>query len=357
MKKIFINYSWKHDTENAKKVYTALTSFPDKFEVWMDKESMEGGLQWRPAIRKAIREADFFIAILSPESVKKRGVSNMELYEAIDVLKEFPPDQIYLVPARVNNCTSPFELLAKLNYVDLFPVWDIGMEKLMKTLDISISLKKDCLHVLSPNGNKNAYHYRVGLVDLDLGMANLEEVVNQLNNIQTYFLFTLPDMDPLKRKTQIIAGIKNFNVSKVTNAYIKKNLHLDTDLIACLTKYPLAFEENEYILANYFSGSSDYDERFMFISSDQLSEFSNTANTKFEEGLIYMLTGQLIYYFTKTEFHDEIRGCVLDFCEIRSNIVKGFKKRQLCTSCDNNFPNGDLKTAINLLLKWKYINL
>jgi len=356
MKKIFISYSWKHDTVNAEKVYAAVTSFPGKFNVWMDKESLEGGLEWRPAIIKAIRQAKYFIAILSPGSVKKIGVTNAELYEAIDVLKQYPPNKIYLVPTRIKNCTSPFEQLAKLNYVDLFPDWDQGMEKLIKTLDKTINFKSPSRSSKQkPAKTLKRIPDKIGLVDLDIKISNLPKVVSQLNRIQKYFLFTIPDMKPIRNKTEIIDDVKNFNVSKVSKSYIKNNLHLDTDFIACFIQYPLAFEEDHKLLYNYFSGPSDYDERFMFISSDQLEQFSKNAGRKFEEGLIYMLVGQLIYYFTKTEFHDQIRGCIMDFCETRSDIVRGFKKRKLCASCNKNFPEGELKEAINTLLNWKYV--
>ncbi len=61
MKKVFINYSWQHDSKNAEQLYAMLSEYK-AFNVWMDKQSMQGGLQWRPAIRKAIRESDFFIS-------------------------------------------------------------------------------------------------------------------------------------------------------------------------------------------------------------------------------------------------------------------------------------------------------
>src|ERR1700741_5145627 len=210
MKKIFINYSWKHDTKNAEKVYNTLISFPGKFDVWMDKKSMQGGLQWRPAIRKAIREADFFIAVLSCGSVAHRGELNKELYEAVDVWKEFPPNQVFLVPARVEECTSPFEDLAKLNYVDLFPDWNSGMNKLITALDKDLLLKNSVTFTAEKKKTKPDYHYRIGLVDLDLGLKNLKKLIAQLNKVQNYFLFTLPEMPPLKNRVRTIAGVKNF---------------------------------------------------------------------------------------------------------------------------------------------------
>ncbi len=53
----------------------------------MDKKDLQGGLKWRPAIRKAIRESDFFISMLSSQSIIGRGQGNKEIYEAFAVSK------------------------------------------------------------------------------------------------------------------------------------------------------------------------------------------------------------------------------------------------------------------------------
>jgi hypothetical protein len=147
-------------------------AFPERFDVWMDSKSLDGGLQWRPAIRKAIREADFFIAVLSSGSVVKRGVINQELYEAVDVWKEFPPNQIFLIPARVEECTSPFEDLAKMNYVNLFPDWNKGLEKLITTLDKELAEEnripdakplKNNIRGYSPDGLDGLEHFEMNI--------------------------------------------------------------------------------------------------------------------------------------------------------------------------------------------------
>jgi hypothetical protein len=380
MKKVFINYSWQHDTQSAEKIYDMLMAFPDRFDVWMDSKSMEGGLQWRPAIRKAIREADFFIAVLSSGSVVKRGVINQELYEAVDVWKEFPPNQIFLVPARVEECISPFEDLAKMNYVNLFPDWNKGLKKLIATLDKELaeenqasqttrftqSLKGldglDGIDLGEPTAMVTgpikkiipAYHYKIGLVDLDLKLKSLPAVIKQLNATQNYFLFTLPEMPPLKDNIWVIEQVENFYVSKVPASYITRHKHPETDFIACFTGYPLAFDEGDTVLYNYFSGPSDQDERFLFLSADQLKAFSKEAGTRYEEGLVYMLIAQLVCYFTNIKYHVDTRGCVMDFCENRHDIVQGFQKRAFCKECSKELPEGEFKKAIELLLNWNY---
>jgi hypothetical protein len=52
-------------------------------------------MKWEPAIRKAIRESEFFLALLSEKSNSKRGYVQKERKNALDVLEEFPEDQVY----------------------------------------------------------------------------------------------------------------------------------------------------------------------------------------------------------------------------------------------------------------------
>lgn len=67
MTKAFINYA-SEDLEAARKLYAALKSISG-MDPWLDKESLLPGMRWEPAIRKAIRESDFFPGV----ALKKVG--------------------------------------------------------------------------------------------------------------------------------------------------------------------------------------------------------------------------------------------------------------------------------------------
>jgi hypothetical protein len=352
MKKIFINYSWEHDAPTAEHLYNTFSA-NSELAPWMDKKDLAGGLQWRPAIRKAIREADFFISLLSCDSIKGRGERNKEIYEALDVLKEFPPGDIYLIPVRINECVPPFEGMSSLQWVDLFPDWNDGFASLMESLGVNGPVK-NMPNEDGPMAATLKYHYRIGIVDLDMGLVNLREIAEQLNAVQRYFLFTLPEMPRLKRCTETIDKSKNFAVYRVPKAYIEEHRHLSVDLLACITKYPLAFEENDKILSDYFAGPSDLDERFLFLSADSLYRYCKEANCALEEGIVYLLCGQLIGYFTELDYHPLTKGCVMDFCDNRDDLIRGLKDRKLCKVCLKGLPAGELKTAILKLLDWKY---
>lgn len=122
--------------------------------------------------------------------------------------------------------------------------------------------------------------------------------------------------------------------------------------VACLTRYPLAFEERDELLSNYFAGPSDDDERFMFISTDQLYGFSKEASRSFEEGLVQVLVGQLVCFLTDVGYHEEIRSCVMDFCQLRANQIKGLRSRRFCKERSKKLPTGSLRTAIDTMLSW-----
>jgi len=66
MPEIFVSYS-KKDSEFAKKLYSDLKSAG--FDVWMDREGIRGGDQWRPTIEKNLKLADKVIVLISPNSM------------------------------------------------------------------------------------------------------------------------------------------------------------------------------------------------------------------------------------------------------------------------------------------------
>jgi hypothetical protein len=130
---VFISYTRK-DIESARRLYRDLRNAG--LTPWLDEESLLPGQNWKSAIKKVIRDSRHFIALLSSSSVEKRGYVQKELKDALDVLDEFPRTSIYVIPARLDNCKVDDEKLADLHYVDLFPDWDKGVEKIIKAVSL-----------------------------------------------------------------------------------------------------------------------------------------------------------------------------------------------------------------------------
>jgi hypothetical protein len=74
---------------------------------WLDQEKLKVGNDWRAEIRRAIEVADFFVPILSANSVRKRGFINNELRQAVAAYRERPFGSAYILPVKREPCNVP----------------------------------------------------------------------------------------------------------------------------------------------------------------------------------------------------------------------------------------------------------
>jgi len=131
---IFISYGHE-DYQAAKRLFDDLRHAG--LESWLDRECLLGGQKWEVAVRRAIQESRFFIALLSTRSVTRKGFLHTELREAIKILKEYPDSDTFIIPVRLDKCTLPHEKLWELQRVDMFPNWDDGVKRILKAIGIS----------------------------------------------------------------------------------------------------------------------------------------------------------------------------------------------------------------------------
>lgn len=100
-------------------------------EPWLDEENLLPGQDWKYEIRKAVRESNIVIVCLSRTSVNKTGFVQNEIKYALDVADEKPEGSIFLIPARLEECSLPDRLSGR-QWVDLFQ--ENGFERLLKSL-------------------------------------------------------------------------------------------------------------------------------------------------------------------------------------------------------------------------------
>jgi hypothetical protein len=128
---VFISYA-REDAEKAKKIYKDLTSLG--VNAWLDQESILPGQNWKAAINQAIKDCRYFLALLSQNSVNKRGYVQKELAEALNILDEFPPSEIFVIPVRLDDCTPSHTRLNDLHWADMFPNWEDGLTKIVSAI-------------------------------------------------------------------------------------------------------------------------------------------------------------------------------------------------------------------------------
>jgi formylglycine-generating enzyme required for sulfatase activity len=73
----------------------------------LDKKDLIGGQNWRSVIPKAIADSQLFIACLSQRSIAKQGFVQREFKMALNQYADRPPNSIYLIPLRLDECDIP----------------------------------------------------------------------------------------------------------------------------------------------------------------------------------------------------------------------------------------------------------
>ncbi len=129
--KVFITYVHE-DADAAHQLFGALNAAG--FEPWMDRRKLMPGQNWPRAIEDAISVSDFVLACFSTRAVHKRGGFQAEIRYALDCARRMPLDQVFLIPARLDDCRLPTHITREVQYVDLFPDWAAGFDRILRIL-------------------------------------------------------------------------------------------------------------------------------------------------------------------------------------------------------------------------------
>lgn len=133
MRRIFISYAHiDPDQQMASKIYYDLTQAG--LSPWMDDVDLEPGEDWARRIALEIRECKYFLALLSNSSLSRRGFAQRELRLALAVLDSIPVDERFLIPIRLDECSPADDRLARLQWLDFYPVYEPGLQRLLKSL-------------------------------------------------------------------------------------------------------------------------------------------------------------------------------------------------------------------------------
>lgn len=129
--KVFLAYV-EEDLAKAQRIYEALRA--NGCDPWLDKEKLLPGQNWPRRIEAAISVADFFVPLFSRHSIGKRGQFQSELRYALDCANRLPMESNFFVPLRLDDCKVPSRISESIQYVDLFPDWDQGFQRLLQTV-------------------------------------------------------------------------------------------------------------------------------------------------------------------------------------------------------------------------------
>ena len=252
---VFISYA-KEDIKIANKIFYELKN--EGLSPWIDHENLLPGQNWKDTIIKAIKESAYFIALLSINSINKRGFVQKELKIALDILDECSDSDIFLIPIRIDTCEPSSEKLKEIQWVDLFPSFEIGLKKVIKVFNSK---------PLAPLATKKQYIIKEDSISYE-GSGILDHSKNyEINN---------PDniINLIEEESSI--GNKEHNCEKFIIEVINSWTHIEElkPLVLILEKERRSISKNIRTILNHKTKSknSKYREAIKYLLNYSLSK-------------------------------------------------------------------------------------
>ncbi|HEY8606310.1 MAG TPA: TIR domain-containing protein [Noviherbaspirillum sp.] len=131
---IFLSYG-SPDFSRAKTLYDRLRA--RGLNVWFDKQELLPGQRWDFEIKRALRQSDIVLFLISNTSLERRGYVQREMKLAISHLEEKLPGDIYAIPILLDNGVKLEPPLSDIQYIS---AEDVGYEdKLVEAIDAQLA--------------------------------------------------------------------------------------------------------------------------------------------------------------------------------------------------------------------------
>jgi hypothetical protein len=192
MKKAFISYA-REDENIAMRLYADLKKAG--MDLWIDKENLIPGQNWKLAINQAIKNFNYFIPLLSSNSVKKRGHVQKEFKYGLKVLEEIPPGEIFIIPVRIDPCEVKFEELRDLQWADLFPSYESGLKDILRALSTECQPENN----LSSNEGTMRQAIKNDIKKLESLKKSASDLVSQIEEKLQYIHYSFQQPDSVRQ--------------------------------------------------------------------------------------------------------------------------------------------------------------
>ena len=156
-----------------------------------------------------------------------------------------------------------------------------------------------------------------------------------VNKFQKAFQFELLKNVKLPLDSSFKLANGGYNISEAARELLKTKKYKDLPRpIILLTDNPLGeleyADEPGYFF--FFSREDDWDSDVTIISTQPLETLPKTRS--YEDYLLMMLSTYIFSNFMDLDFHEDTRGCFLDYCDELSDAEKAFQIGNLCFECE-----------------------
>lgn len=122
------------DIPKVRQLYQRLQK--EGFNLWLDKEDLFPGQDWRREVDKAINRSDIALFCFSPTSARPGSVIQREVRYALDLADEQAEGAIFIIPIMLEECDLPGRLQ---NVQSISLSRENGYERLLKALRLRAS--------------------------------------------------------------------------------------------------------------------------------------------------------------------------------------------------------------------------
>jgi hypothetical protein len=275
-----------------------------------------------------IKRAEFEINLA--QGLKRNAPKTAEMFERLPLpLKE-----------AALSSTAP---LAPLNWV----------RSPKKTIPEQSTLLRQFAAAVKIAGTR-AHATTVGILDLGARVSELPRLIERMNKAQDRMVFievqTPVPAGMMKTGATVVAEferavnrplrddekqdvVRNMPVNDFLTFAESVQQKNELDLLVGITPAMLAFHEDNEFFWNYFSYGNDGP--LSVVSTFGLRAYAARAGRPFEAAVGLLIVGQLISNRNNLDFHEDNRGCPLDFNEDRESLVESIRAMRFDAACLN----------------------
>lgn len=219
----------------------------------------------------------------------------------------------------------------------------------------------------------------VGILDLGARVSGLPRLLERMNNAQDRMVF-------IEVQTPVPAGMTKTGETLVTEIERAIDRHLpdeakydvgrnmlvnefltfaesvrqnnELDALVGVTPAMLAFYEDDNTYWNYFSYGNGGP--LSVVSTYALRDYAVRAGRPFEAAVGMLIVGQLISTRNHLAFHEDTRGCPLDFNKERDSLIEGIRSMRFDAACIKAIEahdSNDAKAARDLMSVLRHMRL
>ncbi|MCP4111149.1 MAG: toll/interleukin-1 receptor domain-containing protein [Desulfobacteraceae bacterium] len=101
---------------------------------WLASIDIRLGQKPEQKFRSEMKESDYVVALLSKHSLSVRGFAQKQLKMALNILEEYPTNNIFLIPVQLDNTKPHDQELEDLKSTELYKSYEDGFKEIVRAI-------------------------------------------------------------------------------------------------------------------------------------------------------------------------------------------------------------------------------